>query len=249
VSTAAQVAKKKVPMCFKGKSFCFTGALAGLKRTAAEREVRSRGGLSMKDVNSNLDYLVVGEKGSAFWKHGSYGTKIETARELSRGRKAAPRLIPESEFMLALGEHAPEAPGDIHSKVFVANYDFLVKCGAVIDAVQLQNWLVEFRETHAIHVQARTYDLGVYQDLFDAEGNEKPSGALVQVRFVKQMSLDESPRGLAEEITKGFEAIQGVDGHFNWFEKVEGSTDHVRLIRSLPEELRIGLTTPPSIAG
>src|SRR5580698_3138422 len=137
MSTGAQVAKEKIPVCFKDKSFCFTGALAGLKRTAAEREVRSRGGLSMKDVNVNLDYLVIGEKGSAFWKHGSYGSKIEKARQLSRGRKGGPQLVPESEFMLALGECAPEAPGDIHSKVFVANYEFLVKSGAVIDAERL----------------------------------------------------------------------------------------------------------------
>jgi hypothetical protein len=40
-----------------------------------------------------------------------------------------------------------------------------------------------------------------------------------------------------------------VDGRFHWFEKIEGSTDYVRWIRSLPEELKIGLTTSPSLAG
>jgi NAD-dependent DNA ligase len=33
---------------FDGKSFCFTGKLAELKRTLAEREVRGRNGFSQK---------------------------------------------------------------------------------------------------------------------------------------------------------------------------------------------------------
>ncbi len=200
MSSATQVARRKVAISFKEKSFCFTGTLAGLKRTVAEREVRSRGGLSMNDVNVNLDYLVVGEKGSAFWKHGSYGRKIEKARHLSRGREARPQFISESEFMLALGEFAPEASGDIHSKVFVANYTFRVASDGAIDAERLQSWLVDFREAKTIHVQARMYDFGAYRDLFGSEEHEESTGTLVQVRFVKQMSLDESPRCLAEEI-------------------------------------------------
>lgn len=241
MSTGAQLAKQSVSLVFKGKSFCFTGALAGLKRTAAEREVRSRGGLSMDSVSVNLDYLVIGEKGSAFWKHGSYGTKIEKGQLLSREHTGRPQLVPESEFMLALGEYAPEASGDIQSKVFVGVYKFLVKANDEIDAEVLQRWLVGFRDSQAVHVQARKYDYGAYRDLFSTEGNEGLTGILVEVRFVKQMTLDESPKILADEISKGFEAIQGVDGRFHWFEKVEGSTDYVRLIRSLPEELSIGL--------
>lgn len=241
MSTGAQLAKQSFSVVFKGKSFCFTGALAELKRTAAEREVRSRGGLSMDGVNANLDYLVIGEKGSAFWKHGSYGTKIEKARQLSRERTGRPQLVPESEFMLALGECPPEASGDIQSKVFVGVYKFFVKTDDVIDAGRLQCWLVAFRDSQAVHVQARKYDYGAYRDLFSTEGNEGLTGILVEVRFVKQMTLDESSRILADEISKGFEAIQGVDGRFHWFEKAEGSTDYVRLIRSLPEELSIDL--------
>lgn len=123
----------------------------------------------MKDVNANLDYLIVGEKGSTFWKYGSYGTKIEKARQIFHGREGRPKLVPEFEFMLALGECAPKTLGEIHSKVFVANYEFLVKPDGVIDADHLQSWLYGFRESRAVHVQFRTYDFGIYQDLFEAQ--------------------------------------------------------------------------------
>lgn len=67
---------------FQGRSFCFTGKLAELKRTRAEREARARGGLTGKVVNGELDYLVVGSIPATGWKHGSYGNKIEKARRL-----------------------------------------------------------------------------------------------------------------------------------------------------------------------
>ena len=39
---------------FDNKSFCFTGGLAELKRTQAEREVRARNGFSQKVINKEF---------------------------------------------------------------------------------------------------------------------------------------------------------------------------------------------------
>jgi len=52
-----------VSVCFENQSFCFTGALVDLKRSAAQREVRARGGLTVDRVNEHLDYLVVAHSG------------------------------------------------------------------------------------------------------------------------------------------------------------------------------------------
>jgi hypothetical protein len=217
VSTGAQLTTQSVSLVFKDKSFCFTGALAGLKRTPAEREVRARGGLSMDSASVNLDNLVVGEKGSAFWKHGSYGTKIEkSSTTLSRTHRPSAVGAGIRIHTRPRREYAPEASGDIQSKVLVGVYKFFVKANGVIDAEVLQRWLVGFRDSQAVHVRARKYDYGAYRDLLSSEGNEGLTGTLVEVRFVKQMTLDESPRILADEILKGFESIQGVDGHFHW---------------------------------
>ncbi len=50
-------------------------------RTHCEQAVRERGGEipKNKEVSHVIDYLVVGVKGSARWKHEAYGAKIEAA--------------------------------------------------------------------------------------------------------------------------------------------------------------------------
>ena len=58
--------------------FCFTGDFVFGPRNICERAVESRGGL-IAGVSKKLHYLVVGGLGSAEWKHGSFGTKIEKA--------------------------------------------------------------------------------------------------------------------------------------------------------------------------
>jgi hypothetical protein len=53
-------------------------------------------------VNAQLDYLVVRSIPATGRKHGSYGTKIEKARQLRANGERRPVLIAESEFMDAL---------------------------------------------------------------------------------------------------------------------------------------------------
>jgi NAD-dependent DNA ligase len=60
------------------KLFCFTGDFVFGPRSICEKAVVTRGG-SIAGVTKKLHYLVVGGLGSAEWKHGSYGTKIEKA--------------------------------------------------------------------------------------------------------------------------------------------------------------------------
>lgn len=70
-----------VPMIeYRERSFCFTGDFAFGPRSACEKAVVLRGG-SVANVTKKLHYLVVGGLGSAEWKHGVFGTKIEKAIE------------------------------------------------------------------------------------------------------------------------------------------------------------------------
>jgi DNA ligase (NAD+) len=66
------MSKQTKSILFEGQAFCFTGELADLKRTQAEREVRSRGGLTTNSVTSHLDYLVIGSIPSPGWSYGNY---------------------------------------------------------------------------------------------------------------------------------------------------------------------------------
>ena len=58
-----------------GKSFLFTGTLVAMKRGDAQTLVKARGGSAASGVSKSLDYLVVGDAGSA-------GSKLTKANAL-----------------------------------------------------------------------------------------------------------------------------------------------------------------------
>lgn len=63
-----------------GNSFCLTGDFAYGTRAQCEAAITQRGG-SVAGITKKLNYLIVGGLGSAEWKHGSFGTKIQKAVE------------------------------------------------------------------------------------------------------------------------------------------------------------------------
>lgn len=74
--------------------FCFTGDFAFGPRSICEKAVIVRGG-NVANVTKKLHYLVIGGLGSAEWKHGSFGTKIEKAMELKQ-KGFDLKIVPES---------------------------------------------------------------------------------------------------------------------------------------------------------
>ncbi len=86
-----------------GRTFCVTGeSRHGLSRRAFEEKIRDLGGVVLKGVREDLDYLVVGGKGSDRWGLTLYGAKIE--RAMRYRREGQPILIVrESDFWDAVG--------------------------------------------------------------------------------------------------------------------------------------------------
>lgn len=76
-----------IPAC----TFCLTGDFVFATRTHCESVIQKRGGHTSKSVTKKVNYVVVGGLGSAEWKHGSFGTKIEKAIEYQR--QGVPLLI------------------------------------------------------------------------------------------------------------------------------------------------------------
>lgn len=76
---------------FQQRSFLFTGNFVHGPRKNCESEIKARGGVVSKVVTRNLNYLVIGGLGSAEWKHGSFGLKIEKVMQYKRER--APILV------------------------------------------------------------------------------------------------------------------------------------------------------------
>lgn len=223
---------------FVGSSFCFTGTMSGMKRTQAEREVRARGGLTCDVVNEQLSYLVVGDIPSPGWKHGDYGRKIEKAREISL-REGSLKLVSEGTFMEGLAAHPPTGSGAIDEKVMVCNYKFLTAAIELVDVSALERWLMMLQGDQAV-VSVRGHYAAAYAELYGGEAQDLPTTALiVECRIVKQMPLHEAAGSYIEKIERGFEAIRGVDGRLKWFERAEGSADYIRLLRELPQNVRL----------
>jgi NAD-dependent DNA ligase len=93
---------------FSGAAFCLTGDFVYAPREVCERAILSRGGLVKAGVSKALRYLVVGGLGSAAWKHGSFGTKIDKAMQLKR--EGAALLVVDEPHWTAAIERCPVKP-------------------------------------------------------------------------------------------------------------------------------------------
>jgi hypothetical protein len=218
---------------FKNHSFCFTGKLVDLKRTQAERETRSRGGLTTKEINSKLDFLVVGSIPSTGWKHGDYGRKIEKAREIQKENNGKPFLIPEKAFMEALVHSNIINSGDIDAKAIVCKYYFITKPDS-FDNVAFEDWIELLQQTKGCHVSIMVED-PYYLKIFSNEEHSVADEIVINCRIVKQLDLNESSQAFVDDIAKGFESIDGIDGSLEWFEKTEGTAGYMRLLKEIPQ--------------
>lgn len=228
-------------VAFDGRSFCFTGKLAELKRTQAERETRARGGQTSKVVNEHLDYLVIGSIPATGWKHGSYGRKIEKARAMRAGGGPCPELVPESAFMRSLAVTPSTNSGDIDGKVTVVTYTFVAPSRSSFDRAAVEALLERLGEEHNCHVRPLVVPARVRNDLFEGWSERGiPANYLVfEFRIVRHGPLEEPCSDLVRVVESGFQGIDGVDGDLRWFERIEGSADYIRLVRGLPSEYLI----------
>ncbi|MEJ7602821.1 MAG: BRCT domain-containing protein [Kofleriaceae bacterium] len=91
-----------------GKKFMFTGKLASMTRTEAHAKVDAFGGINGGSVSKDLDYLVVGDQGSALFGAGAKGDKILSAEKLI-ATGAPLKIIAESAFLEMTAKPARKA--------------------------------------------------------------------------------------------------------------------------------------------
>jgi len=218
---------------FENKSFCFTGGLAELKRTQAEREVRARKGFSQKVINKELDFLVLGSIPSPGWKHGDYGNKTHRALELiNDGAKL--KIISENDFMESLENYVPIGSGEINDKLLICRYKSLFQNGE-LDIEALELFLKLVNETANSHVTATIEEPYIYKELYNEFSEENLENLLFfQCRIVKQFVLEASCQEFVDTIAIGFEGIKGLDGDISWSEKKEGSASFAKLLQDIP---------------
>ena len=81
-----------------GKSICFTGTLASMRRQDAVEKVAEVGCDFLRDVSKKLDYLVIGDGDFVRFSQGWETTKLKRAME-PREQGASIEIIPERQFM------------------------------------------------------------------------------------------------------------------------------------------------------
>lgn len=88
-----------------GKSVVFTGTMAKMDRKTAQKKVQAEGGKTPASVSADLDFLVIGDDGSALQGQGERSSKHKEADKLiTKGCKVA--IISEESFILMLSKNA-----------------------------------------------------------------------------------------------------------------------------------------------
>ena len=230
----------KSDVVFLDKIFCFTGTMKTLKRTAAQREVRMRGGNHVKVVGKETDYLVVGSLGSPEWKHGDFGRKIEHAINLKKKIKK-PHLVSESDFMDALGQYPPTESGEEYSRtLLVCNYKFRFEIdtrdeSSSLDFEGLGTLLEKLITENELICSFETYEVDSHDFLFEDEKgeiviDENPIDAYyLKIRVVKETEIDADPWEHIEMLERNFEGIRGCDGDLSWYSRKEGTNSYIKL--------------------
>jgi DNA ligase (NAD+) len=88
---------------FFGKRVAFTGTMALMERKIAQKRVQALGGKTPVSVTADLDYLVIGDEGSALIGDGEKSTKQKTAEKI-QAKGGTIRIISESDFIKMLAE-------------------------------------------------------------------------------------------------------------------------------------------------
>ncbi len=225
---------------FENMSFCFTGGLAELKRDQAEREVRARNGFSQKNINRELNYLVLGSIASPGWKFGDFGNKILKAKQL-KDTGAKLKIISEKDFMEGLEIYSPLDSGDIDKKLIICRYKSLFQNGD-IDIDALEYFLKQLNETSKSHITSSIEEPYIYKELYNEFSEEDINNMLYfQCRIVKCYDLNEDYKSFIDEIKKGFDGIKGLDGEFYYTEKKEGSSSFAKLLQDIPIKVALGI--------
>ncbi len=237
VSRNSNKVEDKVDLEIANKSFCFTGKLAELSRSQAEKEVRARGGLSTNSISTDLDYLVIGSIPSVGWKHGNYGRKIEKAQELIINNSKL-KLVSEDDYMIALENTLEIDSGEIDQKFVLFRYKILLKNG-LFDKDEIKSMLVRIRKKES-HVTAKFEDPFVLQNLYGLfQDIDITDSVVFRCRIVKHFPLDVEVSDFVDYVLNEFYSINLTEGKYTWSEKKEGSATYARLFKEIPDNIKL----------
>lgn len=81
-----------------GVKICLSGDFECMSKKALATELENRGAIIKNSIVRDLKYLIIGDKGSEQWAHGTYGAKIKKAMELNE-KGCSIEIIKECDFI------------------------------------------------------------------------------------------------------------------------------------------------------
>ncbi len=99
--SAASASGGAITIDFNEATFLFTGKLATMTRSEAQKKVTTANGKNSKSVTKTLDYLVVGDEGSPLFGGGKKGSKLVKAEKLQADGSEI-KIISETAFLQML---------------------------------------------------------------------------------------------------------------------------------------------------
>jgi hypothetical protein len=171
---------------FDEKSFCLTGNFVYGPVESCESAIKKRGGDISASVKAGVTYLVIGSLGSAQWKHGSFGRKVEKAMECKRNGLSI-FVIQEERWARSLDECPLISEEELTLKDVVAQ-DYVSSETSASDS------LVEALESRVAALKALGWEVSLAEKevgLFDHFKNGKvKKTAAVGVMFCEEPEVD-----------------------------------------------------------
>ncbi len=104
-----------------------------------------------------------------------------------------------------------------------------------MDITGLEEYLDFLKDTTDSHITVSVEEPFIYRDLFnqfDSHGIEDL--LLFQCRILKHFNLETNTQEFVDDVARGFESIDGLDGDLTFNEKKEGSATFVKLLKDIP---------------
>ncbi len=136
--------------------------------------------------------------------------------------------------------YVPEtSSGDIEDKIVVCNYKFFAREGQ-FDKKAIEVYLDMLSDSRGCHVSVYTDYASIFAMLYTGNCDDfDDEQILVRIRVVKQIHIDEDTQATVDEIAMAFEAIDGVDGDLEFFERQAGTASFLKVLSEIPESRRI----------
>ena len=141
--------------------------------------------------------------------------------------------------MLSLENTLAMDSGEINVKLLIIRYSALFINGE-IDITGLEDYLNILKNTSNSHISASIEEPFIYKDLYNEYSEQDIEDLLIfQCRIVKNFSINSETTEFIDNVAKGFESIEGLDGKLTWNEKKEGTASFAKLLQEIPLKTKL----------